>query len=162
MWKLWDELKVEYATFSFLQGWGLGVLKKSREIEFNSQFLNNLFSADAHQENLIRAYYRQAAELVIFKSKYEETKSQLSELTEAKQDTDRQIAKLKEEYRDQLDYGLAVPILRKNLEEAYEKVNYYQAELAMMRDTWLNAPRIKHAWKKFRRLAHISECSSSA
>jgi Methyltransferase domain/Glycosyl transferase family 2 len=57
VWKLWEEIARPGCSFIFDQGSGLGVVKKSPDASFDSEFLNRLFAADEREKKTILNYY---------------------------------------------------------------------------------------------------------
>ena len=57
VWRLWEEIARPGCSFMFDQGSGLGVLKKSPDGSFASDFLNRLFAADENERKIVLNYY---------------------------------------------------------------------------------------------------------
>ena len=57
VWRLWEEIARPGCSFMFDQGSGLGVVKKSPDTRFTSEFLNRLFAADERERKMIMNYY---------------------------------------------------------------------------------------------------------
>ena len=62
VWRLWEEIARPGCSFMFDQGSGLGVLKKSTDTLFASDFLNHLFAADDRERKIIMNYYSLVAD----------------------------------------------------------------------------------------------------
>lgn len=63
-WKFWNELSLEHRTFTFRNGFGLGVLRKPGGAEPDAPLLRLLFSGDQATEKDLRALYVHAAKHV--------------------------------------------------------------------------------------------------
>jgi predicted nucleic acid-binding Zn-ribbon protein len=64
VWRLWDRLKSEGATFEFHHSWGLGVFEKRGATKSRNAFLDVLLSGDpVVQDHLRRYYFLSAVEL---------------------------------------------------------------------------------------------------
>jgi hypothetical protein len=68
VWRLWEELQQDFATFQFSQGYGLGVLKARREARLASPFLEALFACTPEEAHRLRCYYRLCQERLRFKA----------------------------------------------------------------------------------------------
>jgi hypothetical protein len=77
VWRLWEELSSQYASFAFHHCWGLGVLQKPGGPAFQPgsqpDFLQLLFSADRPTTELIRQEYSEAAELLEYRQRSPKT-----------------------------------------------------------------------------------------
>jgi len=68
-WKFWEEISPQYNTFTFKQGFGLGVLRKAGGEEPSSDLLQMLFSQDTKTQEDLRAFYAHAARFHEYKRK---------------------------------------------------------------------------------------------
>ena len=68
-WKFWEEISNQYNTFTFKQGFGLGVLRKAGGEELNNDLLKMLFSTDTKTQEDLRAFYAHAARFHEYKRK---------------------------------------------------------------------------------------------
>lgn len=72
VWRFWDDLCAtkEYETFSFKQGYGLGVLRKSgRADERESQLEELMFHGSEQDHEDLRAFYAHAARFLILEKR---------------------------------------------------------------------------------------------
>lgn len=152
VWKLWDTLKCQGATFDFPHDSGLGILEKPGSPN-RAEFLDTLFQADEPLREHIRRYYLLAAtelelryELTTLSSKHEELLEEadikqtkiylLSDSHNAMKAGQRQYAELEHRYEE--------------LEENYEKLeaSYRQLveEYQSLKNTFQNVLS-SHSWK---------------
>ncbi|MEZ5540400.1 MAG: class I SAM-dependent methyltransferase [Pseudomonadales bacterium] len=68
-WKFWEEIAPQYNTFTFKQGFGLGVLRKAGGTAPENDLLKMLFSNDQATHEQLRAFYAHAAKFHEYKRK---------------------------------------------------------------------------------------------
>ncbi len=68
-WKFWEEIAPQYNTFTFKQGFGLGVLRKAGGEPLKDPLLQMLFEGDAETHEQLRAFYAHAAKFHELKRK---------------------------------------------------------------------------------------------
>lgn len=79
VWRFWGELQREYETFTFNQGFGLGVLRKPGGAEPETPLLRALFRSDEAEQSDLRAFYAMAARYLLLdrRSKAEDKRPRL-------------------------------------------------------------------------------------
>jgi predicted O-methyltransferase YrrM len=60
-WRFWDEISTRHESFTFLHGFGLGVLRKPGAPSEQAPLLELLFRGDAETESRLRAFYVHAS-----------------------------------------------------------------------------------------------------
>ena len=68
-WKFWEEIAPQYNSFTFKQGFGLGVLRKAGGAELTHPLLKMLFEGDAGTHEALRAFYAHASKFHELKRK---------------------------------------------------------------------------------------------
>jgi len=68
-WKFWEEIAPRYNTFTFKQGFGLGVLRKEGGGELTDPLLKMLFEGDNATHEALRSFYAHAAKFHELKRK---------------------------------------------------------------------------------------------
>lgn len=71
VWKFWDEIKTQYPTFHFNQGFGLGVLYKPGKEIPDHPLLQAMFNSDAETQHSLRDFYTMASRHILLKKKAE-------------------------------------------------------------------------------------------
>jgi hypothetical protein len=64
VWKFWKEHSVQYESFAFNHGFGLGIIRKPGKPKTNEPLLEMLFCDDKEQKENLRKFYVYASELL--------------------------------------------------------------------------------------------------
>jgi glycosyltransferase involved in cell wall biosynthesis len=131
VWRLWEELKEQYPSFSILDSYGLGVLAVGSDLPEAIRWLTGVETTDLEEAKLIRAFFaRQGAGLVASAQKETVEKSlsaQIQSLEIRAAEGNRQIVALQAQIGER---ATQIATLQAQVSEGASQIAGLQAQLA--------------------------------